>query len=120
MKITILISLILSTVTCIPINNHENTLDYQFEPEPEPELIDLSKISEQIYAEPDEETGRKLEEFNVHESNLNPEEIGNYYEGDILVPDSVARSALSGPSTRWPHGIIPYTIDPQFCKIFTV
>ncbi|KAK9500343.1 hypothetical protein O3M35_001624 [Rhynocoris fuscipes] len=47
---------------------------------------------------------------------VNPEELGNYFEGDIIFPNNgiLPRNGIIGASSKWPHGIIPYVIDPIF------
>ncbi|CAF0978559.1 unnamed protein product [Rotaria sp. Silwood1] len=42
-------------------------------------------------------------------AELNPEQMGGYYQGDMIFPDDALRGAASRPSwQRWPSGIIPY------------
>lgn len=51
--------------------------------------------------------------------DLNPEELGEYAQGDLLIPatDSEARNGLRAASSHWPKGIIPYEINPYFSKL---
>ncbi|XP_035719568.1 zinc metalloproteinase nas-13-like isoform X3 [Vespa mandarinia] len=49
--------------------------------------------------------------------SVNPEELGNYAEGDILFPLGMGRNGLKAENARWPNGIIPYMISPYFGKI---
>ncbi|KAH8388630.1 hypothetical protein KR093_011562, partial [Drosophila rubida] len=55
------------------------------------------------------------EEVNVEE---NPEELGEYLEGDILVPQSEVSMRTIRPrqSTTWPYGVVPYHIDGDFSE----
>lgn len=48
----------------------------------------------------------------------NPEELGDYFEGDILFPisDSSGRSALANESYMWTNAIIPYVVTGKFSK----
>jgi len=48
--------------------------------------------------------------------DVNPEELGEYAEGDILFPPSIGRNALAAVSARWPNGIIPFVITPYFSE----
>lgn len=52
------------------------------------------------------------------ESDLNPEELGEYAQGDLLIPPGnfEARNGLRATSTHWPKGVIPYEISPYFSK----
>ena len=46
---------------------------------------------------------------------MNPEEMGGYAEGDILIPQ-YGRNGIRDQAARWPRGIIPYLIDSKFSK----
>ncbi|KAL6428195.1 hypothetical protein ACFW04_008498 [Cataglyphis niger] len=46
--------------------------------------------------------------------DVNPEELGEYVEGDILFPPITGRNGLTAVSARWPNGIIPFVISPYF------
>ncbi|XP_008479838.1 uncharacterized protein LOC103516637, partial [Diaphorina citri] len=48
------------------------------------------------------------------ESPINPEEVGTYYEGDILHIPNMARNGLKSLSSRWPKGVVPYEIGGYF------
>lgn len=78
-------------------------------------VIDLSRLGDKAFGDPDEKVGKILETWNVS-SNINPEEMGSYLEGDILIPRSLSRSALSDRSKRWPKGVVPYEISGSFSK----
>ena len=61
---------------------------------------------------------------------VNPEELGHYFQGDILLTpeqardDDFMRNGVIGDKYRWdsPIGVagkgavVPYTIDDTFCK----
>jgi hypothetical protein len=49
-----------------------------------------------------------------NDSNVNPEELGLYLEGDIMQPSS--RNGLTALTARWPGGIIPYEIRGTFSE----
>ncbi|XP_072379094.1 hatching enzyme 1.2-like [Diabrotica undecimpunctata] len=44
----------------------------------------------------------------------NPEENEEFYEGDILIPESSLRNGIVGETFRWDKGIIPYVIAGNF------
>lgn len=46
---------------------------------------------------------------------MNPEEMGEYAEGDILMPQ-LARNGVREESQRWPNGHIPYMIEGHFSE----
>ncbi|XP_011706011.1 PREDICTED: zinc metalloproteinase nas-4-like [Wasmannia auropunctata] len=46
---------------------------------------------------------------------MNPEELGNYFEGDIMISNSTTRNGDT-KAKRWPGGIIPYTITGSYTK----
>jgi hypothetical protein len=48
----------------------------------------------------------------------NVEEIGGYYQGDILLaPGQIGgRSGALSPNSRWPNKTIPYTIADDYCR----
>lgn len=77
--------------------------------------FDLSHFDEQVFGTPNEESGRLLLNWN-QKSGLNAEEMGNYFEGDILMPLGVSRSALSSTKKRWLGGVVPYVIEGDFSK----
>ncbi|XP_020289310.1 zinc metalloproteinase nas-4-like [Pseudomyrmex gracilis] len=76
------------------------------------------KFGQELYKIPDNDTGFKV--ANWHSGmNVNPEELGNYAEGDILfAPDLLARpsfrNGLKRESARWPNGVVPFVISPYF------
>lgn len=56
------------------------------------------------------------EHFNITRYG-NPEERSGHLEGDILV-NLNARNGLNDPSTRWANRVMPFTIEPGYCKNF--
>jgi len=62
---------------------------------------------------PDNESGTKVAQWNAN-MNMNPEELGNYLEGDIMVSESTSRNGAKDPNLRWPNRIIPYVIQGNF------
>ena len=62
--------------------------------------------------------GEQLKKYSP-ESGVNPEELGEYAQGDILFTNkggSFARNGLKAPSARWPGAVVPYEISYGFCK----
>lgn len=54
------------------------------------------------------------------EMDTNPEELGEYAQGDILFPANTARNGLKAASTHWEKGIVPFEIGPYFSEfLFT-
>lgn len=76
--------------------------------------IDLSQYGRSIFGEPDNSTGDRLANYHPDNSTQNPEELGSYLEGDILMPIGQARNGLSANAARWPNAIIPYEIRGNF------
>lgn len=112
---TILISvLVVITVNfCLCKSIEENLVSPE---EFETDEIDLSYLGETIYGVPDERTGEMIKGLNP-ENLTNPEELGNYAEGDILFPKPATRNGLRDPSKHWPNGVVPFVIEGSFSKI---
>lgn len=77
------------------------------------DMIDLSFLDVMLYSEPDESVGRLVKDWSP-DHGQNPEELGSYLEGDMLVPGVEGRNGLVKTSYRWPNGIVPYSIAPNF------
>lgn len=43
-------------------------------------------------------------------TGMNPEELGDFWEGDVVVSLSTRNGILDG-SFRWENGVVPFTID---------
>lgn len=83
----------------------------------EPDLFSgLVHLGSAIFGTPDIKSGEAVSTWK-ETSQLNPEEMGEYAEGDILHPIGTARNGLKAVSSRWPKGVIPYEISPYFGKI---
>lgn len=79
------------------------------------DVIDLSHFGYEAYGKPDEVVGEKLENFGPGKQN--PEEVGSYFQGDILIPKSkIGRNGVSSVAYRWQNGIIPYVLQGTFSK----
>jgi hypothetical protein len=52
------------------------------------------------------------------ESGINPEELGSYLEGDMLLPAAnQGRNGLIPTEYRWTNGTIPYKIAGTFSRL---
>lgn len=69
--------------------------------------IDLSSLGAMLFGDPDESVGIAVRDW-TPDHHQNPEELGTYLEGDILVPGIEGRNGLVDKSTRWPNGVVPY------------
>lgn len=84
--------------------------------------IDLSELSEKAVGSPSEQSGLLLSKW-TPDDGTNPEEIGEYEQGDILftgVGENFLRNGLFAISSRWPGGIIPFVIDGDFGKFIYI
>lgn len=78
--------------------------------------IDLSQYGSSIYRQPSNETGYRVANYNPDVDGLNPEEMGDYLEGDMVVPADFGRNGLIAQSSHWPDGIVPFEISGYFSK----
>jgi hypothetical protein len=76
----------------------------------------LVHLGTAIFGTPDIKSGEAVSKWK-ETSQLNPEEMGEYAEGDILHPIGNSRNGLKATSSRWPKGVIPYEISPYFGKL---
>lgn len=93
--------------------------DDNFLDEDDAELIDLSHFGSSIFREPSNQTGLLVASYDPNKNDLNPEEMGEYLEGDILIPPSFARNGLVAVSSHWPGAMVPFEIRGYFGKSFT-
>ncbi|XP_067637643.1 hatching enzyme 1.2 [Eurosta solidaginis] len=78
--------------------------------------IDLTHFGSLIYGAPVQLPFDLLTKLN-ETPKWNPEELGLYHEGDLLVPNDKkpnSRNGLIAYSTRWPRAIVPYEIRGRF------
>ncbi|XP_068623853.1 hatching enzyme 1.2-like [Battus philenor] len=75
--------------------------------------IDLSSLGPAAYGTPENSSGEAVAMW-TEESLMNPEEMGNYGQGDILIPPANTRNGMNNKASRWPNGIIPYVVAGQF------
>lgn len=76
--------------------------------------IDLSEYGTRLFGVPDKNVGLEVENWKDNELNGNPEEMGSYFEGDILFPKGQSRNGLIAESSHWTDGIIPFEIYGDF------
>ncbi|XP_048482543.1 protein SpAN [Plutella xylostella] len=76
-------------------------------------VIDLSTLGPEAFREPDEKSGEALSNWTTT-SEVNPEETGEYLEGDILMPRGSLRNGMRDQSYRWQDGIVPYVIEGYY------
>ncbi|XP_055905855.1 hatching enzyme 1.2 [Eupeodes corollae] len=106
---------------CLPIEDNDifEVADNSIDGEnsilsPPSDYIDLSQYGAALYGQPDiDATGKAVAEYTA-ESDTNPEELGSYVEGDILIPRQMGRNGLRSQSSRWPKGIVPFEIRGNF------
>lgn len=82
------------------------------------DMIDLSHYGSSIFREPNNQTGLLLSSYDPNTDTRNPEEIGEYLEGDILIPPSQARNGLIAMTSHWPGAIVPFEIRGYFGMYF--
>lgn len=78
-------------------------------------IVHLRNFGGSLYGFPSNETGLKVAQWR-EDMDVNPEELGEYAEGDILFPPSIGRNGLATVSARWPNGVIPFVISPYFSE----
>uniref|UniRef100_A0A6P4FFL0 Metalloendopeptidase n=1 Tax=Drosophila rhopaloa TaxID=1041015 RepID=A0A6P4FFL0_DRORH len=81
------------------------------------DIIDLTPLGTALFGKPDEEqTANRVGNFSADADEMNPEELGSYLEGDMLVPqtDLIMKNGLPTQSSRWPNGVVPYEIRGSF------
>lgn len=81
------------------------------------EFIDLSLLGPTIFGVPDNATGLLVAEYDPNTYEVNPEELGSYLEGDMLMPPGFSRNGLQAISSRWPGAIVPYDIFGTFGQL---
>lgn len=82
----------------------------------EEDEIDLSYLGDRIYGHPDEKNGETLQFLTPENMTGNPEEMGNYAEGDILFVQSDLRNGVRAASKRWPNARVPYKLAGHFSE----
>lgn len=80
------------------------------------DVIDLSQYGSAIFGVPSNNTGNRVAHYDPTRDQLNPEEMGEYLEGDILMPPDFARNGLIASSSHWPGAVVPFEITGYFSK----
>lgn len=79
--------------------------------------IDLSHLGARMYGKPRADVGREVDRYYQNfQFDKNPEELGRYADGDILIPRPTPKNGVVGESYRWPNGVIPFEIRGTFSK----
>lgn len=88
-------------------------------------VIDLSAYGTRLYGVPQKSAGEELKKWQRAEKDQtkksgvrpNPEELGPYVEGDILIPSTKGaggRNGMVAESYRWHNAIMPFEIMGSF------
>lgn len=103
---------------CHPLNLSKSKVKNDANDDDDDGEIDLSYFGSSLFGVPSSETGDELTAAKW--MNLtNPEEVGKYLEGDILVPKSSnLRNGMVNEFYRWPMGVIPFEIHGSFSEYF--
>jgi hypothetical protein len=78
--------------------------------------LDLRRYGKDVSTSPDKRTGKSLKEWTAAKKKGNPEEQGNYFEGDIII-DMEGRNGVVLAAQKWPNGKIPYEIVGTFSEL---
>ncbi|XP_011498434.1 PREDICTED: zinc metalloproteinase nas-13-like [Ceratosolen solmsi marchali] len=73
----------------------------------------IENVEDRMFVAPSNATGVKVSQWHANMS-VNPEELGEYLEGDIMLPNTFKRNGMRLESFRWPGGVVPYMISPFF------
>lgn len=107
--LTLVIVAVVKTAAYPPFDDNFLT-----EEDDDAEMIDLSHFGSSIFRQPSNETGLLVASYDPNTDLRNPEEIGEYLEGDILIPPSFGRNGLVAMSSHWPGAIVPFEISGYF------
>lgn len=112
MKFFIVSALVLVTACkAVPIpSTDDNRIDTDFD------VIDLSQYGTAIFGVPSNKTGYRVAQYDPTRDQMNPEELGEYLEGDMLMTPDFARNGLIATSSHWPSGVVPFEITGYFSK----
>ncbi|CAK1541405.1 unnamed protein product [Leptosia nina] len=105
-------------LNCLPIDDDDviivDSVDLNSIDGVEEYSIDISGLDQLAFGIPKNESGVAVSEW-TDSSLMNPEEMGEYLEGDILMP-GLARNGIRDKTSRWTDGIIPYVMDGGFTQ----
>lgn len=75
------------------------------------DTIDLSQFGSRLFGKPVQIDSEKFSS-----TYGNPEELGPYLEGDLLIP-SEARNGMKAESLRWKNGLVPFEIRGSYSEL---
>lgn len=110
------ILLLASVCNAVPIPSiDDNRIDT------DSDVIDLSQYGSAIFGVPSNKTGHRVAQYDPTRDQMNPEELGEYLEGDMLMTPDFARNGLIATSSHWPGAVVPFEITGYFSKsIFVI
>jgi hypothetical protein len=106
-----LASLVLAASVAATLAAPKEPTSYRHAPDLKPTY---GALANSIFGRPDASTGERVAKYDPLTANINPEELGSYAAGDILVPGQTGRNGLVATSARWPKGRIPFVIGSKF------
>lgn len=78
-------------------------------------FTDTSILRQNIFVQSELWTEEQVAGRHPKINRENPEEMGNYVEGDMVIPRvRRGRTATTRQTARWPNGIIPFEIHGGF------
>lgn len=110
MSIFGIVAWIIAIANAAPQSFENNLL----EDDPSVPIIDLSHFGASIFGVPSNKTGQLVDSYDPTTNGQNPEELGEYLEGDMLMPPSFGRNGLIAQSSHWAGGIVPFEISGYF------
>ncbi|RZF45131.1 hypothetical protein LSTR_LSTR000541 [Laodelphax striatellus] len=116
-NLCILLSILVSNCSSFPFFSND-IQDDENDTDSDAVMTALRDLGDKLFGEPNKDTGVAVSQWDP-ESELNPEELGKYAEGDILfrrTNEDLTRNGLKNASARWPKGVVPYEISPYFSQ----
>ena len=49
-------------------------------------------------------------------SRTNLEELGDFFEGDMIRLEDLSKNHINNAAQRWPNGVVPYVIEGTFSE----
>lgn len=71
------------------------------------DVIDLSMFRKLIFKKNGESVRKAVSEWQPSDYQ-NPEELGTFFQGDIVLPTNEGKNGLVDKSRRWTNGVVPY------------
>ncbi|XP_055324074.1 hatching enzyme 1.2 isoform X2 [Sitodiplosis mosellana] len=110
MRVFIVVACLAALVSAAPYPSVDNN----FVDEDDVPSIDLSQYGSSIFGVPSNKTGQLVATYDPSTSEMNPEELGEYLEGDMLIRPDFGRNGLIASSSHWPGGVVPFEISGYF------